>query len=35
MVRVIYIITGCPGFGGERAVRKFSFECSICTDSSG
>ena len=28
MVRVVYIIAGCSGFGRKRVVRKFSFECS-------
>ena len=35
MIRVIYIIAGCSGFGGERVIREFSFECSICTVGSG
>ena len=35
MIRVIYIIAGCSGFGGIPVVRKFSFECSICAVSSG
>ena len=35
MIRVVYIIAGCSGFGGKRVIRKFSFKCSICTVSSG
>ena len=31
MIRVVYIIAGCSGFGGKLVVGKISFECSICT----
>ena len=35
MVRVVYIVAGYSGFGGKRVIRKFFFEGSICTVSSG
>ena len=35
LIRVVYIIAGFSEFGGKRVVRKFSFECSICTVSRG
>ena len=35
MVRVVYIIVGCPGFGGKWVVREFSLESYTCTVSCG